>query len=329
LNQPADVDPKVLLIDPALGPLVPRFAEQLPDGVAVAAVSTFDDAEFARLAADATVLVNARRIVDAALLQAAPNVRLVQMIGAGIDPIDRAAAAAAGVAVAYNPGVNTTGAAEHTVMLMLALLKGIQASEVQTRAGGFAPGPMIARGIDDLADATVGLVGMGRIGRAVVERIAPFGPRIVYTARRPAADVEERLGAQRLALDELLRTATVVSLHIPLTAETRGMIGAGELASMPRGAYLINAGRGGLVDEAALRAAIESGHLAGAALDVIEGEADGVNPFADLPQVIVTPHLGGASRNSMRNTVDRCTANVRRFLAGEPLADQVVLTARP
>ena len=316
----------VLLIDPALAPLVSRFVEQLPDGVEVAAVTTFDDAELARMAADATILVNARRAVDAATFRVAPKVRLVQMIGAGTDPIDRAAAAAAGVAVAYNPGVNTTGAAEHTVLLMLALLKGLQASEVQTRAGGFDPGPMIARGIDDLADATVGLVGMGRIARAVAERVAPFGPRIVYAARRPAPDVDARFDARRLSLEELLRVATIVSLHVPLTPDTHGLIGAGELASMPRGAYLVNAGRGGLVDEAALRSAIESGHLAGAALDVIEGEADGVNPFADLPQVIVTPHLGGASRNSMRNTVDRCTANIRRFLAGEPLADQVDLS---
>ena len=218
-------------------------------------------------------------------------------------------------------------------MLMLALLKGLQASEAQTRAGAFAPGPMIARGIDDLADATVGLVGMGRIAQAVVERVAPFGPELVYHNRRPVPEVEERFGARRLPLDELLRVATILTLHIPLTPETRGLIGAAELASMPRGAYLINAGRGGLVDETALRDVIERGHLAGAAIDVIEREADGVNPFADLPQVIVTPHLGGASRNSMRNTVDRCTANIRRFIAGEPLADQVTLppgaAARP
>jgi phosphoglycerate dehydrogenase-like enzyme len=314
---------RVVLIDPALAGLVPRFVEQLPVDVEVVAVSSFDRAEFARLAADATILVNARRVVDADTLRLAPGVRMIQMIGAGIDPIDRSAAEAASVAVAFNPGVNTIGAAEHTVMLILSLLKGLQASEMQTRAGAFAPGPMIERGIDDLADATVGLVGMGRIAQAVVHRLAPFGPDIVYHSRRPVAEVEERYGARWLRLDELLPVATVLSLHVPLTPATRGLIGAAELGSMPRGAYLINAGRGGLVNEPALRDAIQRGHLAGAAIDVIEHESDGVNPFADLPQVIVTPHLGGASRNSMRNTVDRCTANIRRFIAGEPLADQV------
>ena len=315
---------KVLLVDPALGVLVPRFAEQLPAEVEIQAVSTFEADEFARLTVDATVLVNARRTIDAAALRLAPDVRLIQMIGAGYDPIDLAAASDAGITVAYNPGVNTTGAAEQAVMLMLALVKGLQHSESQTRAGGFAPGPMIARGIDDMVDATVGLVGMGRIGQAVAARVAPFGSRIVYHARRPVPEVEERFGARHVGLDELLRVSTIVSLHVPLTDETRGLIGSAALASMPRGSYLINTGRGGLVDEAALRTAIESGHLAGAGIDVIEREHEGINPFADLPQVIVTPHLGGASRNSMRGTVDRCAANIRRLIAGEPLADRVI-----
>jgi phosphoglycerate dehydrogenase-like enzyme len=318
------VPTRVLLVDPALAVLEPRFVEQLPDEVEVAAVSTFEADEFARLALDATILVNARRAIDRATLRLAPGVRLIQMIGAGIDPIDLDAASDAGVAVAYNPGVNTTGAAEHTVMLMLALVKGLQVSEMQTRAGGFAPGPMIARGIDDLADATVGLVGMGRIGQAVAQRVAPFGPRIVYHARRRVPEVEDRFGAAWLPLHELLRTSTIVSLHVPLTPDTQGLIGATELSSMPRGSYLINTGRGGLVDEAALRHAIESGHLAGAGIDVIEREHEGVNPFADLDRVIVTPHLGGASRNSMRGTVERCAANIRRFIAGEALVDQVI-----
>ena len=98
---------------------------------------------------------------------------------------------------------------------------------------------------------------------------------------------------------------------------------------MPAGSYLVNTGRGGLVDEAALRAAIVGGHLAGAGLDVIDGETEGVNPFADLPQVIVTPHIGGGSRNSMANVVERCTANIRRYLAGEPVLDVVLPAARP
>ena len=316
--------PTVLLADPALATLADRFAERLPDDVRVVAVPDFSDDAFRRLATDAVVLVNARRPIDAATLAMAPAVRFVQMIGAGIDPLDRGALADAGVVAAYNPGVNRSGAAEHTIMLMLALIKRLPASDQATRAGRFAPGEVISRGIDDLADATVGIVGMGYIGRAVAERLVAFGSRIVYHSHRSVADVEARLGAERLPLDVVLSRSDILTLHIPLAPETHHLIGAAEIATMPRGSWLINAGRGGLVDEAALRAAIARGHLAGAALDVLEHETDGVNPFADVPEVIVTPHLGGGSRNSMTGVVERSTANIRRFLAGEAVLDQVV-----
>ncbi len=316
---------KVLLVDPALAGLADRFAERLPADVEVAAVSSFDEAEFARLAADGVVLVNARRPIDAATLRLAPNARFIQAIGAGIDTIDQSAAAAAGVIVAYNPGVNRRGAAEHVVMLMLALVKRLPATEQATRAGRFAPAEIIRRGIDDLADATVGIIGMGQIGQSVAERLVPFGSRIVFHARRPLPDVEARFGAQQLPLDELLGVSTIVTLHVPLTPDTHHLIGPAELARMPDGAYLVNCGRGGLVDETALRDAIRSGHLAGAGLDVIERETDGTNPFADMQEVIVTPHLGGGSRNSMTGVVERSTANIRRFLAGDPIQDEVRL----
>src|SRR5436190_441787 len=162
---------KVVLVDPALAPLAPRFAERLPADVDVAAVPDFSQAELATIASDAIVFVNARRPIDGAVLAAAPGLRLVQAIGVGIDAVDQPALTAAGVALAYNPGVNRTGAAEHTLMLILALIKRLPASEHSTRGGRFAPGEIIPRGIDDLADATVGIVGMGQIGEAVAERL--------------------------------------------------------------------------------------------------------------------------------------------------------------
>jgi phosphoglycerate dehydrogenase-like enzyme len=313
----------VLLAEPALAGVAERFAARLPADVDVIAVSGFGDDEFGRLAADAAILVNARRPIDARTLALAPAVRFVQMIGAGTDSIDLAAVRAAGVTVAYNPGVNATGAAEHALMLMLALVKRLPVSEAHTRAGGFAPGAVIAAGIDDLADATVGLVGFGQIGRNVAARVKPFGSRLLYFARHPVAEAEAELGARHVPLDELLAAATIVSLHVPLTPATQHLLGARELGLMPRGAYLINTGRGGLVDERALREAIVSGHLAGAGLDVLEAENDGTNPFADLPQVIVTPHIGGGSRNSIAGVIERSAANIRRFLAGEPVRDEV------
>jgi lactate dehydrogenase-like 2-hydroxyacid dehydrogenase len=249
-------------------------------------------------------------------------VRFIQQFGAGYDPVDLSAVQAAGVLVAYNPGVNAAAVAEHTLLLMLALLKNLAWSEGWARQGQFVLDRTPEAGIGDLADATVGLVGLGAIGQAVAERLAPFGSCLLYhTPRRRSAELEARLGVTWLPLPDLLERSDVVSLHLPLTAETQQLIGEAELALMPRGAYLINTARGGLVDEAALRRAITSGHLAGAGLDVIADEVAGRNPFADLPQVLVTLHLGGASNSSLRGMVERSAANIRRFVTGEPVHD--------
>jgi len=300
-----------------------QLAARLPQDVEVVHLPSFDDEDLGRLGADATIIVNFRRPIDAAALARLPKLRFIQLAGIGTNSVDLDAAAAAGVTVAYNPGVNSIGAAEHTVMLMLALVKRLAASERQTRSGAFVPGDLIAGGIDDLAGATVGIVGMGSIGRAVAERLQPFGVRLVYRSRHPVPEAESRFGAERLSLDELLRVSNIVSLHVPLTPETHHLIGRPQLAAMMPGAYLVNAGRGGLVDEAALRAALLEGSLAGAALDVLEHETEGRNPFAEVADVIVTPHIGGGSRSSMAAAIERSAANVRRFLAGEPVIDLV------
>ena len=253
----------VLLIDPAIASSAPHFRQVLPQSVEVEAVSGFGDEEFAHLAMDADILVNARRRIDATTLAMAPEVRFIQLMGIGCDMVDVAAVNDAGIPVAYNPGVNATGVAEQTLMLMLALLKRLTWSEQATRAGQFPIGEMIGMGLDDLDGAIVGLVGFGAIGQAVAARLAPFGSRIVYTTRsRCSPEIEMQLGVSWLPLPDLLQTSTIVSLHLPLTPMTYRVIGEAELASMPVGSYLINTGRGGLVDEIALRRAIESGHLA-------------------------------------------------------------------
>jgi phosphoglycerate dehydrogenase-like enzyme len=313
---------KVLLIDPALAVAVDRFRQFLPTSVEIAVTTSFEDDELARLAVDAEILVNARRRIDAAMLAMTPRVRFIQLIGIGYDTVDVAAVASAGVTVAYNPGVNATGVAEQTLMLMLALVKRLAWSEQSSRTGQFATAELIGAGIDDLAGATVGLIGMGDIGTAVAERLIPFGPRIVYSTRRQSSE-ETRLGANRLPLPDLLRQSTIVSLHLPLTPATYHLLSDEELAAMPKGSYLINTARGGLVDEDALRRAVVREHLRGAALDVLEHETDGRNPFADLPAVIVTSHLGGGSRGSVARMVELSVANIGRFLAGEPVRDVI------
>jgi glyoxylate reductase len=319
---------KILITEPALAGMVRPLQERLP-GVEIAIVTGFDDDELATLGADADVLVNARRRIDTRTLGLAPRVRFVQLIGVGTDSVDRPAMAAAGVLVAHNPGVNRTGVAELAIMLMLALTKRLPSSERSTHAGRFVAGEVIATGIGDLAGATIGLIGLGDIGATVAQRLVAFGPRIVYHTRHPVADAETRFGATWLPLRELLATSDIVSLHCPMTPATYHLIGATELATMRTGAYLVNTARGGLIDEDALRMAIETGRLAGAALDVLEHETEGHNPFSDLPDVIVTPHVGGGSRNSLDGMVVRIAANIEHYMAGEPLADPVPLTPAP
>jgi phosphoglycerate dehydrogenase-like enzyme len=167
---------------------------------------------------------------------------------------------------------------------------------------------------------TVGYVGMGRIARAVAERLAPFSTHGVFFD--PAVDSAP--GGERVSLDELLRRSDVVTLHVPLTASTRHLIGARELAVMKAGAYLVNTSRGGLVDEAALIEALAAGRLAGAALDVFETEPlPAGHALGRLPNVVLTPHIAAGTRDALATKMRAVFANLDRFFRGEPLANRV------
>jgi D-3-phosphoglycerate dehydrogenase len=205
-------------------------------------------------------------------------------------------------------------------MLMLVLLHRFVDAEEATRAGAFPMYAFMAANrtrVRELGDETVGLVGLGNIGQAVAERLIAFGTRVLHYARHRADDATEtRLSVRYTQLDELLASASMVSLHVPSSAETRRMIGTAQLTRMQPTAFLINTSRGDLIDQA-LHEAIVGGRLAGAGLDVVEDEPEEVNPFADLPQVIVTPHTAGISQTSAPRALEQAAANVGRFLRGE------------
>jgi glyoxylate reductase len=295
--------PKVVL-----GDYLPAMAGQqlrtvLPEGVDFEAVQEEGEEELARCGRGAEVLVTVRVKVDTRVLALLPSVRFIQTLGVGYENLDRAAIEAAGLVAANNPGFNASTVAEHTIMLMLVLLNRFVPAHDATRSGAF---PMLQfiganqASLRELGDETVGLIGLGNIGRAVAERLMGFKTGALYYARHRADDgAEARLGVRYAPLDELLARASIVSLHLPASAETRHMIGAAELAQMQPGAFLINTSRGELIDETALREAVTGGRLAGAGLDVIQNEPGEVHVFADLPQVIVTPHSAGVSRSSM------------------------------
>lgn len=310
---------KVVFTDPIPADWVHRIQAALPEGASVHAVASYSDEDFGRAAVDADALFTMAGRIDAARLAMAPRLRLIQQIGTGYDNIDVAAVRAAGIPAAHNPGANAIAVAEHTIMLMLVLLRQFPACERVTRAGEFAR-PAGFRTTIEFSTATVGLIGLGTIGEAVAERLAPFGPRVLYTSRhRRDAATEARLGLEYAELPQLLAASNLVSIHARLSDATYHLLGDDELALMPAGSYLVNTARGGIVDEPALRRAIERGHIAGAALDVLEHEREGVNTFSDLPQVVVTGHMAGAGNASMQRMVERSVANVVRVMRGEPV----------
>lgn len=226
------------------------------------------------------------------LIETASRLRWVARAGAGLDNIDVAAAKERRISVLNVPGANAVSVAELVFGLLLGLLRHIPAADASVRLGEWNKSRFMGR---ELRGKTLGIVGMGKIGRAVAHRARAF--EMICVGCDPLVpDAEIRaMGVEPLPLDQLLTRADIVTLHVPMTPETKGMIGATEIARMTRGAILVNAARGGLVDEAALLAALESGSLSGAALDVFGDEPPKDSPLLKHPRVVMTPHIGAAT----------------------------------
>ncbi len=244
--------------------------------------------------------------------------RLVQLLSAGYDQVDLDRLRQARIPLATNGGANAVAVAEHTIMLILAVLRRLRVLDASTRAGEWRPrGPQGE--IYELDGRTVGLVGVGAIGRHVAARLRAFGARLQYfDVRRLPAEDEQALGLSAVALDELIRTSDVISLHVPLSAATQGLMNRDRIASMKPGAILINTCRGEVVDERALCEAVRSGHLLGAGLDTFAVEpADKDNPLFTLPNVLVTPHIAGPTWESWRKRFLNGYANIARVADGQ------------
>jgi D-3-phosphoglycerate dehydrogenase len=251
--------------------------------------------------------------VSAAVLRAAPALRIVAKNGAGVDSVDMEAARTQGVAVAVAQAANAPAVAEHALALMLALVRQLPQLDQQVRAGGWAGSNWQGR---DFRGSTVGIVGYGAIGRATAQLAAALGAKVLVL--RPAGQADDFDCEPDLR--QLLPRVDILSLHCPLTEQTRGLIGANELALLRPGSLLINTARGPVVDEAALLAALESGHLGGAGLDTfdIEPLPQG-HPLARLPQVLLTPHVAGVTRQAALRVATLTAANIVDHLAGRPL----------
>lgn len=258
--------------------------------------------------------------IDEAALEAATLLRVIARYGVGVSNVDLQTARRLGVTVSNTPGANSKAVAELTIALVLNLLRPIFQAAIETRQGGW---PRL-QGFS-LEGKTVGLIGLGSIGKEVARRMQGWECRILGYDLDPDGEFASRYGLELLSLDDLLGRADLVSLHLPLLPETAGMVDESFLERMKTGAYLVNTARGELVDEAALLAALQSGKLRGAALDVFSQEPPGKeNPLLVLPQVISTPHMG-AHTDSATNAMGRMAMqDCLAVLQGQPPLNKVV-----
>ena len=275
--------------------------------------------------ARAQVIVTALAPVTAEDIDAAPKLEFIQCTSHGFDYVDLEAARRRGVTVANigSSGAEHHDVAEHTFALLLALAKQIVPAHTALAAGEWAA-PRLQQSLTELTGKTLGLIGFGAIGQQVARRAAAFDMAVLYTARTARPEAEKRYGARRVPLEELLRTADYVSLHLPLTEDTRHMLNADRLALLKPTAFLVNTSRAAIIDQEALAEALATGRLAGAGLDVFDPEPPAADsPLLHSPNVVLTPHIAGVTRETLIRIALAAVENTAAYLEGEPPQDTV------
>jgi D-3-phosphoglycerate dehydrogenase len=268
---------------------------------------------------DAVIVRSATRI-DAEALAQAPNLRVVARAGVGLDNVDVEAATKAGVMVVNAPSSNTVSAAEHAVGLLLAVARNVPQAMASLKAGEWQRSRFTGT---ELYGKVAGILGLGRIGELVAQRLAAFCLQVIaYDPYVPTARAAQ-LGVRLVGLDELLAEADFISVHLPKTAETSGLIGERELRLVKPGVLIVNAARGGIVDENALALALKDGRVGGAGIDVFATEPPADSPLLAFPNVVVTPHLGASTHEAQEKAGTQVARSVRLALSGEFVPDAV------
>jgi phosphoglycerate dehydrogenase-like enzyme len=311
-------EPRIVLA-PVLDPDVLAIGRRmLPEGLTLDPVSP---ADLPREALDAEYLLLMQGVgtLNEDTLLKAKNLKLIQLLSVGYDDLNLEAVRKARIPVAVNGGANAIAVAEHAVMFMLATMKHLTELNDNVRAGKWRAGPLGALRLYEIWSSTVGIIGMGRIGQQVVQRLQGWEAKIVYyDPYRLSPEREQALGVTYLPLDELLRTSDVITVHVPLSDQTRHLIDARALGLMKKTATIINTSRGGLIDEDALVEALRSGQIGGAGLDVFRQEPPPPDhPLFKLPNAIVTPHMAGPTWQSWPRRFENCYANISRVQRGE------------
>jgi phosphoglycerate dehydrogenase-like enzyme len=311
-----------ILFSPKQPPVIMELVHKLLPAGFELLPADLDTPEFYEAAAQAEYYLGFARRMGNDFFRAAPNLKLVQLTSAGYDQVDPEAAKKAKVPVSNNGGANAIAVAEHAMMLMLAVYKRVVQFHNHIVAGNWRVGNPADVRVHELSGATLGIVGLGNIGKKVARRAKAFDMKVqYYDIKRLTEDQEDALGVRFVLYDELLRTSDVVSLHVPLDDSTRKMIGTRELALMKPEAIIVNTCRGPVIDEDALYETLKAGKIFGAGLDVmVEEPPQPKHRLFSLPNVIFTPHSAGPTWENyiarFRNGFD----NIQRVAAGrEPL----------
>lgn len=262
------------------------------------------------------LIVRGRTKVTEAVFAAAPHLKVVGRAGVGVDNIDLAAAKAHQVTVVNSPLATTVAVAELTLSLMLSLVRELPRADASMKAGKWLKKEFEGR---ELFGKTLGVIGFGRIGSAVAARAKAFEMKILAYDPLVSAEEIKKRGGEPMSLDELLAAADVITMHMPLTADSRNLLNAEALAKTKAGVYIVCAARGGVIDEEALLAALNSGHVAGAALDVFANEPPGATELVAHPHVIDSPHIGAQTVEAQARAANDIADEVLNALAGKPL----------
>lgn len=259
------------------------------------------------------LIVRSRTKVDREVLDRASRLKLVARPGTGLDNIDVDYAKLKGVTVLNSPESLVEAVSEHVTLLMLALSRKLVAAHESTKAGGWEKAALMGT---QLKGKVLGIVGLGRIGRRIAEIAKTIGMSVlVYDVIVIPPDVISSLGIRVVSLDELFQSSDYITLHVPMTEETRHMVGQSRLSQMKNGAFLVNTSRGGVVDEESLASALKEGRIGGAALDVFEKEPPS-GPILSAPNTILTPHIGGQTEEAQSDAIAVIGEKVRDFFAG-------------
>src|SRR4051794_31376022 len=305
--------------------LAPSVLEVLGNDVEIRHVDGADRAALLPALADAAaVMIRSATQIDAEALAAAPNLQVVARAGIGLDNVDVAAATERGVMVVNAPTSNIVSAAEHAVALLLAAARHIPAADASLREGQWKRSKFT--GVE-VTEKTVGVIGLGRIGVLVAQRLVAFGVELIAYDPYIQPGRAAQLGVRLVSLEELLRESDFITIHLPKTPETLGMIGADELALTKRGVIIVNAARGGLIDEAALVDALKTGQVGAAGLDVYAREPCTDSALFELPNTVVTPHLGASTTEAQDKAGAAVARSVRLALQGEFVPDAVNVQA--